>query len=294
MIIGVLTRRASGWASSQLIRAIQELGHRPFPFSFGDVLISIDGGGVSVRARDVDVSRGVQAVIVRPIGRSTLEEAIFRLDVLYTLRDCGVAVVNEPEAIERAVDKYRAIHVLRQRGIPVPKTIVSENPNIAFRSLDELGENVVIKPIFGSRGLGSTMLNDRDTIWRVVQHLAYIRSVIYLQRYLEHGHRDIRAFVVGGRVVAAMVRENPRSWKTNIARGARPRPITLTGELEELAIRAAEALGCEYAGVDILISGEQPYVLEVNSQPTWRGLQSVTKVDIAKEIVSYVVSKARR
>jgi ribosomal protein S6--L-glutamate ligase len=138
------------------------------------------------------------------------------------------------------------------------------------------------------------MLSDRDTIWRVFQHIAYIRGVVYAQRYLEHGGRDVRAFVIGERVVAAMYRVNPGYWKTNIARGARPEPAKLDGEAEEMAVKAAEVLGCEVCGVDMIIYRGKPYVLEVNSQPMWRGLQSVTNIDIAEEIVKYVVSKVRR
>lgn len=294
MNIGILTRSASGWASSKLIEATHNLGHNPYPFSFGDIIIYLENGQAKILTRDLDLINDVPAIIVRPIGRSTLEEAIFRLDILYTLEDYGVKVVNSPSSIEKAVDKYRTIHILSKHGIPVPDTLVSENPNLAFKNLDLLGRNIVIKPLFGSRGLGSTMLSDRDTIWRVIQHLAYIRNVIYLQRYLEHYHRDIRAFIVGGRVIAAMIRENPTSWKTNIARGARPKPIKLKGELEELAIKSAEILGCEVAGVDILMHNGSPYILEVNSQPTWKGLQSVTRINIAEEIVKYVISEVKK
>jgi len=294
MNIGILTRSASGWASSKLIEATRNLGHNPYPFSFGDIIIHLENGQAKILTRDLDLISDVPAIIVRPIGRSTLEEAIFRLDILYTLEDYGVKVVNSASSIEKAVDKYRTLHILSKHGIPVPDTLVSENPNLAFKNLDLLGRNIVIKPLFGSRGLGSTMLSDRDTIWRVIQHLAYIRNVIYLQRYLEHYHRDIRAFIVGGRVIAAMIRENPTSWKTNIARGARPKPIKLKGELEELAIKSAEILGCEVAGVDILMHNGNPYVLEVNSQPTWKGLQSVTRVNIAEEIVKYVISEVKK
>lgn len=293
MKIGVLTRSEGGWASSNLIRAIRELGHKPYPFKYGDVYISIDDRS-HIYVNNDNISSLLDAVIVRPIGRSSLDQAIYRLNILYVLQDNGVKVVNPPQAIERAVDKLRTIHILSKNGFNVPKTLCSENPSILYRKLDCLGKRVVIKPIFGSRGLGSTMLEDRDVIWRVLYTLGYMRSVLYTQKFLEHGHRDIRAFVVGDRVIAAMYRENPESWKTNIARGATPKPLKLHEDLEELAVRASKVIGCEVAGVDILIYNDTPYILEINSQPTWRGLQTITKIDIAAEIIKYIVNSIKK
>ena len=292
-IIGVLTRNPYGWASSELIRSIKKLGLRPFILRYKDVLVEIDVTP-RVYVNEIDVGEELDAVIVRPIGRSSLDQALYRVGLLYIMEALGIVVVNRASAIEKAVDKYRTIHLLSRNGIPTPKTLVSENPNIIYNSLDRLGENIVIKPMFGSRGLGSTMLSDRDVIWRILQSLAYNRNVLYLQKYLAHGYRDIRAFVIGGEVVASMYRENPSSWKSNVARGAIPKPMELDATQAELAIRSAEILGCEVAGVDIIESEGKNYVLEINSQPTWRGLQSVTKIRIADEIIRYIHSKLKK
>jgi len=297
MIIGILTRNPAGWASSRLIETASKLGYKPHPFRFRDIVVSFGSGELKVYAKGLNVIDNVDAVIVRPIGRSSLEQAIYRLDILYTLQDYGVKLFNKPLAIERCVDKYRSLYILNMHGIPVPKTIVSESPGLTYNHIPLLGtKNVVIKPVFGSRGHGSTRLRlrDKDVLWEVIHSLAFTRHVLYVQEYLSHGGRDIRAFVVGDRIIAAMYREAPGMWKTNISQGAKPVPIKrLEPEIEELVLKTTKILECEIAGVDILMVNDKPYVLEVNSQPGWRGIQSVTKVDIAKEIIEYVVKMVK-
>jgi RimK family alpha-L-glutamate ligase len=287
--IGILTRNFDSWCSLRLRKAIAARGYTAVHLSFRDLVARV-GAGVRVGAREVDVVKNVDAVIVRPLGRGSLDECLFRVDLLHRLERLGVVVVNRPSAIEVCIDKYHAVSLLEENGIPVPKTVVTESVEEALKAFHELGGDVVVKPLFGSRGIGVARITDADVAERVFRTLRFLRHVLYVQEFFPHGERDIRAFVVGGKVIAAMYREAD-SWKTNIAKGARPRPLKLSSELEELAVRAAEVLGCEVAGVDILEGPSGAVVTEVNSQPSWRGLQSVTKVDIADSIVAYVVEK---
>ena len=247
----------------------------------------------SHRAPDLRALEGLDALVVRPIGRGSLEQVIFRMDLLRRLEEEGVVVVNPAEAIEICSDKYRALWLMELAGIPVPRTVATEDVQVAMRAFFELGRDVVVKPLFGSRGIGSVRVSDPDTALRVFRSIAFQRGVIYVQEFVPHGDYDVRAFVVGERVVAAM-RRVARGWKKNVYLGARPEPYELPEELVELALRAAEATGCEVAGVDMLPSEGGPLVVEVNSQPGWRGLQRVSKTDIALEVASYVLDKARR
>jgi len=298
LIIGILTRNPQGWASSRLIKAIESLGHRPHPFRFRDMVSIIDDDKLKVYARGVNLVDEVSAIIVRPIGRCSLEQAIYRMDVLYALQDYGVKIINKPSAIEKCIDKFRSLYILHMHGIPVPRTMVSENANLAYRSLPLLkSKSIVIKPIFGSRGHGSTRirLRDRDVLWEVLHSLSFTRHVLYLQEYLPHKGKDIRAFVIGDKIIAAMYRVAPGMWKTNISQGARPIRIDkLDPEIEEIVLKSAKLLECEIAGVDVLVIDNKPYLLELNSQPGWRGLQSVTDKDIAMEIAKYVIEKAKK
>jgi len=294
MEVGILTRSPRAWCSRQLYEAFRKLGARALFLSFKRLSGRVGLGPIASHrpSGPMDIS-DLDAIVVRPIGRGSLEEIIFRMDLLRRLEASGVVVVNPAEAIEICSDKYRALWLMELAGLPVPRTVATENVRSALEAFWELGGDVVVKPLFGSRGVGSVRVTDPETALRVFRAIAFQHGVIYMQKFVPHGPHDIRAFVVGGEVVAAMRRVSERSWKKNIAQGARPEPHELTPELAELAVRAAEAVKCEVAGVDILPGPEGPIITEVNSQPGWEGLQSVSKSDIAMRIASYVISKAR-
>jgi RimK family alpha-L-glutamate ligase len=238
------------------------------------------------------VSEGVDALIIRPIGRGSLEEIVFRMDMLYRLQRNGFYVINPPEAIEHCVDKYDILAILEENNIPVPRTAVTENVDNALKAFDELGKDVVVKPLFGSRGIGATHIQDSEVASTIFGSIAFYHGVIYLQEFVPHGFSDIRAFVVGDSVVAAM-RRVATSWKTNYSQGARPESIKLNKTLEDMAVKSAKSIECKIAGVDILESSKGPLVIEVNSQPGWRGLQSISRVNIADEIVAFVLSELK-
>lgn len=289
--IGVLSRNSSSWPSQQLQRAIAHYGHEPVFLKLSRIVNRVGFRDRIAEHRGLDLGDLV-AMIVRPIGRCSLEEAIYRLDSLHRLVRAGKVVVNNPSAIEKCVDKFYSLSILEERGLPVPRTVVAEDASDALKAFYELGEDVVIKPLFGSRGIGITRISDPEVATRIFRSLQYFHNVIYLQEFIHHGRRDIRMFVVGGEVVASMYRESS-SWKTNISQGARPIPLKPGEDLCELAVSACEALGCEVAGVDVLESPRGYFITEINSQPGWRGLQSVTRVNIARKIVRYVLERAR-
>src|SRR5690606_26626524 len=163
----------------------------------------------------------------------------------------------------------------------------AERMDDALAAFRELGD-VVVKPLFGSNGRGMVRVSDEQIAYRVFRALEMERAIYYIQHALPHDGRDIRAFVVGDRVVAAMWRRADH-WCTNLARGGRAEPATLPPAWEELSLRAARAVGAEIAGVDLLptASGEV-YVLEVNGIPGWRGLQQTTPIDIGQAIVAHL------
>jgi RimK family alpha-L-glutamate ligase len=154
--------------------------------------------------------------------------------------------------------------------------------------------DVIVKPLFGSMGLGMVRVHDEEIAWRVFRALDAIRGVYYLQRTIDHGGRDVRAFVVGDRVVGAIERrsaEGGPEWRTNYSRGGGVRPLELSRAWTDMAVRAARAVGADYAGVDLLPADDGTvYTLEVNGIPGWRGLHEATGIDIAAAIVELVVS----
>jgi RimK family alpha-L-glutamate ligase len=209
--------------------------------------------------------------------------------------------MNSPRAIERSVDKFYTDALLTEAGVPTPPTVVCETVDDAVEAVREMG-SVVIKPIFGSMGHGLVRVSDPDTAWRVLRALAQVRSVFYVQRAIEHDGRDVRAFVCGGRVVGAIERiAPPGDWRSNVSRGATARATTLPESWSALAIRAADVIGADYAGVDLLPrsspagtsggAGDEPFVLEVNGIPGWEGLQAATGIDVAGAIAEHLLTK---
>jgi RimK family alpha-L-glutamate ligase len=261
-------------------------------FSFPQLAARV-GYKPSLNLAGVDFLDELTALLVRPIGRGSLEELVFRMDLLYKLQRSGLYVINPPEAIEHCVDKYDILAILDENGVPVPRTAVTESVGAALKAFDELGGDVVVKPIFGSRGAGATRIKDPEVASTAFRTITFYHGVIYMQEFVDHGFSDIRAFVLGNRVIAAMQRV-ATSWKTNYSQGARPTSIELDKRLEDMAVRSAKLIECKIAGVDILESPRGPVVVEVNSQPGWKGLQSVTKTNIADEIVDFVLSELKK
>jgi RimK family alpha-L-glutamate ligase len=230
------------------------------------------------------------AILARIIPSGSLEQIIYRVDALHRLEDRGVPVVNSPRAIERSVDKFWTSSLLEQCGLPTPETVVCENVDEAFAAFRRLGD-VVIKPLFGSMGLGMTRVSDEDMAFRVFRTIEQIRGVFYLQRAIEHSGADLRLFVLGSRVIGAIERR-ASGWRTNLAQGATAVSSRPDDADASLAVRAAAAVGAEYAGVDLLKGADgTTYVLEVNGIPGWKGLQQATGVDVAGLLVDYLASR---
>lgn len=234
------------------------------------------------------------AVIVRKVPGGTAERVFYRMDVLHRLEDMGVYVINPSDAIEIAVDKFYTSACLEEAGINTPRTMVTESFKEALKAFDELGRDVVVKPLFGSLGMGVARLSDPDTAYRVFRALEMTQSVYYLQEFIPHSREDVRAFVIGGEVVASMMRKG-NDWKTNISAGGSALSYVIEDELAELSIKSTEIIGLEYSGVDLLRSDDdgRVYVIELNSTPGWQGLQTVTEKNVTGLVVDYLLSKIR-
>jgi RimK family alpha-L-glutamate ligase len=276
-----------GWHTRELTRALTARGHTGTVVPYEGLVATI-GRGAGLRSRATELDRA-DAVLARIIPSGSLEQIIYRVDALHRLEERGVRVMNSPRTIERTVDKFWTSAVLEQCGLPTPQTIVCETSEEAFAAFRTLGD-VIVKPLFGSMGLGMVRVSDEEMAFRVFKTIEQIRGVYYLQRAIEHDGRDIRAFVVGGRVLAAIERRSP-GWRTNLARGGSAAAVSLPDAWAALALRAAAAVGAEYAGVDLLPARDgSVYVLEVNGIPGWEGLQAATGVDVAGALVDHLAA----
>ncbi len=172
--------------------------------------------------------------------------------------------------------------------MPTPRTIVCERSDDALAAFEELGGDVIVKPLFGAMGAGIARVEDRDVAQRVFRALELERAVYYLQEVVAHDGRDVRGLVVGGRVVAAIERVGD-GWRTNLARGAAAHALDLDDERAQLCVEAAASVGADYAGVDLVRDREgRDHVLEVNGIPGWQGLEGATGVDVAAELVAHL------
>jgi RimK family alpha-L-glutamate ligase len=280
-----------GWHTDDLTRALEARGHTVALAPIGSLAARL-GGAPSLSAGRERLD-DADAILVRLIPRGSLEQVVFRMDALHWLEDRGRLVVNPPGAIERTVDKFYTSGLLEAAGLRTPRTVVAERAETAMEAFETMGD-VIVKPLFGSNGRGMVRVSDIEIAHRVFKALDLERAVYYVQEALPHPGRDLRAFVVGDRVVAAAFR-HASGWRTNVARGGRMEAAELPDSWREMSLAAARAVGAAYAGVDLLetTSGEV-FVLEVNGIPGWRGLQPTTTVDVAGAIVAHVEALAAR
>lgn len=233
------------------------------------------------------------AVLVRTMPPGSLEQVVFRMNVLGELERRGQVVLNSPRSLEAAVDKYLASARFQATGLSTPRTWVGQNAEDAMSAFAELGGDVVVKPLFGGEGRGISRVNDEALALRAFKMLAQLGAVIYLQEFVPHEGRDLRLMVLGDRVLG-MWRYNPRDWRTNISRGAIGERWKYDETLAGMAVRAAQVIGAQWAGVDLLPGRDgKVYVLEVNAVPGWKGLASVIQRDVAALALEYLETLVR-
>ncbi|MEM9941683.1 MAG: RimK family alpha-L-glutamate ligase [Planctomycetota bacterium] len=226
-------------------------------------------------------------VITRVMPPGSLEQVVFRMDVLGTLERLGIPIINSPLAIEISIDKYRTLSLLAENQILVPKTAVSQSADLALQHFEAFNRDVVVKPIFGSMGRGVERLNCIRQARQIFENKQQAGEVIYQQQFLQHEGFDIRLIVIGETVIG-MKRHSGSGWITNIAKGGVGESYIPSDHESEIAITAARTVGTFFAGVDLVYQKDQsqPFVLEVNACPGWQEISRVTKIDIAKKFLS--------
>jgi RimK family alpha-L-glutamate ligase len=271
-----------GWHGARLKRAFAARGFESVYVSLTGCRIELESSAPPIVIPGFD---GVlpDGVFVRGVPGGSLEQVTFYLDILHGLKLLGIPVYNDARSIERTVDKGMTSLLLKQAGIATPPTWVTGDPDrasaIARRELEQ-GHQVVSKPLFGSQGEG---LRRYESLADLGQ-LADSNGIYYLQRFVPSASEphDWRVFVIDGKTIAAM-RRCGLTWLNNVAQGARCEPVRLDDLLLcRLAEDAVRAVGMAYAGVDIIRDPQGRYsVIEVNSVPAWKGLQTVSEAVIA-------------
>jgi [lysine-biosynthesis-protein LysW]--L-2-aminoadipate ligase len=275
------------WDEKALIRAASKAG--------------LDLKIVDPKSIFIDISGGLER-LRETFGDVVIERCVsyFRgLHIAAVLEKAGIQVINPFEVSLICGNKTFTTLALIEAGIPVPKTHLAFTKEGVLKALDEMGFPAVMKPVVGSWGRLIALIKDRDSARAIVESREQIRNALlqiyYLQEYVERPPRDIRVLVVGDEAVAASYRYSPEDdWRTNVARGGVSKPCRLTDELEDLALRAAGAVGGGVLAVDCMESPSGILVHEVNSTVEFRGLCSATGVDVPGRIIGYVKEMMKR
>ncbi|HJU86461.1 MAG TPA: RimK family alpha-L-glutamate ligase [Gemmatimonadota bacterium] len=245
--------------------------------------LAIGPAGLELFFRDREVP-SIDVAIPR-IGASLPGQGVA---VVNHLEAMGIPLVNGPAAIRRARDKLVALQILAGRGIGVPRTVLARGPDQVDQALEAVGgPPVVLKLLKGTQGVGVMLAETRAAAASTLDTLWGLRQDVIVQEYVaDSAGRDIRALVVGGRIVAAMRRQAPAGeWRSNIHRGGSGARVDLDPAYADAAIAAAGAIGLDVAGVDMLEARDGPRVTEVNASPGFEGLEHVCGVDAAGAIL---------
>lgn len=273
----------AGWHSTQLVTAFAARDVEAVFVSLKDCVIDLSQAKPIIQIPNFDNLPNV--AFVRSIAGGTLQQITNRLNVLHMLKAKGVIVYNDGRAIERTVDKAITSFLLHKNGIATPQTWVCESRQQAYEIIQN-NPQLVIKPLFGSQGQG-VRLADKAILPLPMDK--FVDGVFYLQAFIYAPH-DYRVFVVNNQVVAAMQR-NSDGWLHNVAQGAKCER-TEDNDVLAIALQAASVLDIAYCGVDIIRDkNDKLFVLEVNSIPAWRGLQSVISTSIAQVLVDDFLAK---
>jgi len=231
---------------------------------------------------------------------AVLERSISYTSGLYALRllnSFGVPTVNTAAVAEVCGDKLTTSAMLAKAGVPQPRNVVAFTPEAALDAIEAFGYPVVLKPVVGSWGRLLAKINDRDAAEAVLEHKSTLgsvqHSVFYIQEFIKKPGRDIRAIVIGDRVLTAMYRKSEH-WITNTARGGEGELCPITPEIEEMCLKATAAVGGGVLAVDLIEHTERGYLVnEINHTMEFHTMQPVSGIDIAGEIVEYVVKVAK-
>jgi tetrahydromethanopterin:alpha-L-glutamate ligase len=288
MRVAIIVSDPLDWTAQALLASFSAKGMDAFFLNFSDLLASINSIQ-SFSCAGVDLLN-LDAIVVRDLGRRGASDVAFRFEVLQALQEKGIAIINPPQAIARAANKFATSRLLHDAGVATPRTAVTTSIKEALRALHDF-KKAVSKPLFGYKGRDIVLLQDGSDLDQArLEDILESQGLVYLQEFIAlDSPRDIRAFVVDGIVLGAIYRvAPPGQWISNLARGGRAAACPLTKELVELAARAAKAVGVVYCGVDLLETGRGLTVIEVNGTPSGKGIFEALGVDVTRAIAGHV------
>lgn len=293
MNIAILSNGNANYSTKRLVEEAEKRGHKVKVVKYKNCYLSLDEKHPSVHYRGKLLS-GYDAIIPRISNNMTR----YGCAVVRQFEMQGAWTASSSIAITRARDKLRSQQILTKAGVDTPKTLVSRNTTDIDELLEQIGLPVIIKLATGTHGNGVVLAETKKAAKSALQAFYLYNedgTNILLQEYVkESAGTDIRAFVVGSRVVASMQRQSlDDDFRSNLHKGGEGASIKLTAEEKRIAVRAAKAMGLHIAGVDLMRSARGPLVLEVNASPGF-GIERITKRNVAEKIIDYVENNATR
>jgi len=291
MKIAILSRNKRLYSTRRLVEAGEAPGHEMHVIDTLRCYMSMVSHKPEIHFKG-EVLEGFDAVIPR-IGASITQ---YGTAVLRQFEMMGVFPVNESVAISRSRDKLRSLQLLSRKGVGLPITGFAHSPDDIPDLINMVrGAPLVIKMLEGTQGIGVVLAETRKAAESVIEAFMGLNVSVMVQEYIkEAGGADIRCFVVGGKVIAAMKRQAlPGEFRSNLHRGGSASLIRITPEERATAVRAARIMGLNVAGVDILRSNHGPLVMEVNSSPGLEGIETSTNKDVAGMVIKFIEKDAR-
>ena len=289
MKIAILSRKSSLYSTRRLREAADAAGHEAQVVDYLRCYMNIVSHRPSVIYQGEPLA--VDAIIPR-IGAS---KTFYGTAVVRQFEMMGVYPLNESQAIARSRDKLRCLQLLSRRGIGLPVTGFAHSTKDVQGVIDQVGgAPLVVKLLEGTQGIGVVLCETAKAAESVIEAFRGLDANILVQEFIkEAGGADIRAFVVGDKVVASMMRKGaPGEFRSNLHRGGSAQSIKLTPEERSTAVRSAKAMGLRVCGVDLLRSNHGPVVMEVNSSPGLEGIETATGIDVAGAIIKYIEQNA--
>jgi ribosomal protein S6--L-glutamate ligase len=291
LTIAILSRKRSLYSTSRLVEAAKARGHRPVVLDTLRCTMILAPNNPRMSFRGVEL-KGIDVVIPR-IGASI---TAYGLAVVNHFDMMDVPVVNNSVPIARSRDKLRCLQLLSKFGLDIPRTVMAHDRSNLTKLVEEVGGlPAIIKLSRGTQGVGVMIASSLQEVQSILETFSGLGEEIVLQEFIgESKGKDVRALVVGGKVVGAMRRRAKKKgeFRSNIHRGGEGEPLTLSPDFERAAVRAAQIVGLEICGVDMLEGKKGPKIMEVNSSPGFEGLERATGQDIAGMMIEHAVALA--
>jgi ribosomal protein S6--L-glutamate ligase len=289
-LVAILSRKRSLYSTRRLVEAVRARGHRALVLDTLRCNMILATGQPRMSFRGVEL-RGIDVVIPR-IGASI---TAYGLAVVNQLDMMGIPVVNNSVPIARSRDKLRALQLLARFGVDIPRTVMARDRSNVKKLVEEVGGlPAIIKLLRGTQGVGVMLASTMPEVQSILDTFWDLGQEIVLQEFIQESRgKDVRALVVGDRVVGAMRRVAKRGeFRSNIHRGGEGTPLELSSEYAQAAVKAAQIVGLEIAGVDMLEGKQGPKIMEINSSPGFEGLEKATRRDIAGTMIDHALAFA--